>query len=738
MKTMKTMEFCSGSMLHGFQGNPWNFPHGFSMVFPWFSHAFSTRARVAPLSEDLSLPRLEILSGVITAKMCNTVKVALGRHVKFNDCYYWLNAMTALYWIKRPGEWKQFVSNRVRRIHRYTTPESWRHVPGHLNPADLGTRGINAAEFRDSELWWDGPPFLKEGPESWPPDITETEPSSDCLKESRRNEELLSKANLVSVNLNVKNSSVNLGNLLQVENFSDVAKFYRVTEYVLQFIRNLKNKVHKVEEKFTIGFITTQEFNGAETLWIRESQKDLKDIENYKQLERDLLLFKDQAGLVCCQGRLSNSSLPYSARYPILLSREKYITTLIIRKCHEDVFHNKVKETLVQLRQRFWVPRARSLLRKIIFKCVLCRRLEGNSYRIPPPGVLPTFRVSEGHAFKSVCCDLCGPVYCKTETGTVKSYVVLFTCLTTCACHLELTPDLTAGSFLNSLKIFISRRGIPGTLVTDNAKYFKKAQRILQWLFKTVETTNFLAQKNIRWYYNLDRSPWMGGVFERIIQSIKRCLKKVLKTAVLSEDEIRTIITEIEATLNARPLTYVYSEQMEDILTPSHLIMERRILNLPDFNEQCQEDNIIDQQMLTRRMKYLSTLLRNYWHIWSKDYLTSLREFHRNRTMRENTAFIKVGDIVVIHEEHVPRNFWRTGKVEQLIVSRDNEIRGAIVKCMTKQGRPVMLNRSVKKLFPLEVNVDSDEKLELRESDNVRPPRRSAALDAEYLMKIKK
>ena len=195
---------------------------------------------------------------------------------------------------------------------------------------------------------------------------------------------------------------------------------------------------------------------------------------------------------------------------------------------------------------------------------------------------------------------------------------MLFTCLTTCACHLELTPDLTAGSFLNSLKRFISSRGIPGTLVMDNAKYSKKAQRILQWLFKTAEITNFLAQKNIWWYYNLDRSPWMGGVFERIIQSIKRCLKNVLKT------EIRTIITEIEATLNARPLTYVYSEQMEDILTPSHLIMGRRILNLPDFNEQCQEDNIINQQMLTRRMKYLSTLLRNYWHIWSKDYLTSL------------------------------------------------------------------------------------------------------------------
>ena len=116
------------------------------------------------------------------------------------------------------------MSNRVRRIHRYTTPESWRHVPGHLNPADLRIRDINAAEFRDSELWWAGPQFLKDSPESWPPDITETEPSSNCLKESRKNEELLWKANKVSVNLSVKSSSVNLGNLLQVENFSDVAK----------------------------------------------------------------------------------------------------------------------------------------------------------------------------------------------------------------------------------------------------------------------------------------------------------------------------------------------------------------------------------------------------------------------------------------------------------------------------------------------------------------------------------
>ena len=73
--------------------------------------------------------------------------------------------------------------------------------------------------------------------------------------------------------MSVKGSSVNLGHLLQIEKFSDVAKLYRVTAYVLRFIRNLKSKVCHTEEKFTTEFITTQEFNNGETLWIREAQK---------------------------------------------------------------------------------------------------------------------------------------------------------------------------------------------------------------------------------------------------------------------------------------------------------------------------------------------------------------------------------------------------------------------------------------------------------------------------------
>ena len=119
----------------------------------------------------------------------------------------------------------------------------------------------------------------------------------------------------------LKSSLVNLGNLLQVEKFSDITKLYQVTAYVLGFIRKLKSKVCHAEEKFTAGFITSPEFNDAEILWIKEAQKDLKEIENCKQLEQDLVLFKDQAGLVRSQGKLSNSSLSYGARYSILLPR---------------------------------------------------------------------------------------------------------------------------------------------------------------------------------------------------------------------------------------------------------------------------------------------------------------------------------------------------------------------------------------------------------------------------------
>ena len=79
-------------------------------------------------------------------------------------------------------------------------------------------------------------------------------------------------------------------------------------------------------------------------------------------------------------------------------------------------------------------------------------------------------------------------------------------------------------------------------------------------------------------HLNVDRTPWWGGFFERLIQNTKRCLRKTLRNAKLNYDELHTVLVEVEGTLNSRPLTYVSSDDPEEPLTPSHLMYGRRIL----------------------------------------------------------------------------------------------------------------------------------------------------------------
>ena len=89
-----------------------------------------------------------------------------------------------------------------------------------------------------------------------------------------------------------------------------------------------------------------------------------------------------------------------------------------------------------------------------------------------------------------------------------------------------------------------------------------------------------LSAKGIKWEFNVDRAPWWGGFFERIVRSIKQCLKKILATARLTYEERRTVLVQIEGVLNSRPLTYLCEDGGEP-LTPSHLVTGRGLLTPP-------------------------------------------------------------------------------------------------------------------------------------------------------------
>ena len=137
----------------------------------------------------------------------------------------------------------------------------------------------------------------------------------------------------------------------------------------------------------------------------------------------------------------------------------------------------------------------------------------------------------------------------------------------------------------------------------------------------------------MEWKFNVEKAPWTGGIFERMVKSMKRCLKKIIGKAVLSYDELLTAVTEVEMILNSRPLSYISTEDIEEPLTPSHLLVGRRVLSLPDpAHSQIEDDDLeISGNRLTKRMRYLNRTLNHFWRRWKAEYLMELRESHRYR-----------------------------------------------------------------------------------------------------------
>jgi len=691
----------------------------------------TSKTRVAPLKEQ-SIPRLELMGARVLAQLVHTVTNALTRELKITETFLWLDSMTALCWIENKGEWKQFVRHRVNEILKLTKKGQWGHCPGKENPADLGSRGVMASKLVVSDLWWHGPSWLVGPREGWPVRANEPEVTPEAMEEIK----------LTAMNVNTTETT-GLENVIDASRYSTFEKLVRVTAWVKRFIHNLRVRS---EEKRAAGKLKVEELLEAEREIIIAAQSKMKGNDNYKQLESELRLV-ERAGIVRCRGRMCNADLDDEAREPVLLPKGHRVTELIILNCHKRVHHSGLRATLAELRSKYWVPRGRQIVKTILNQCNVCKRHEGKPYSAPPTADLPHFRVRQDHPFSKIGVDFAGPLYVKGTKGNMtKVYIVLFTCCVTRAVHLDLVDSLDAKTFLLSLRRFTSRRGSPTLIVSDNAKTFQASSKSLKKLFENEDVRAYCDQNRIEWRFNLPKAPWWGGFFERMVGTVKRCLRKVLGSARLKYDELLTCLVEIEGTINSRPLTYEYDDAGVEFLTPSHLIFGRRLTSLPDEtgNTSDEEDEVGN---VVKRYRYMARKRMHFWNRWRKEYLTDLREHHK--IQKGGTARkLQVGDVVLVYEDGVKRNKWKVGRVRDVILGSDGNVRGARIRVVTN-GKPSIMSRPIQKLYPFEVQTEGEGPgkglSDKGESDQVRvcsprepvrginrAPRRAAAIDSEW------
>ncbi|KAL6740660.1 hypothetical protein Aduo_013999 [Ancylostoma duodenale] len=505
-------------------------------------------------------------------------------------------------------------------------------------------------------------------------------------------------------------------------------KLVRSTVYVLKFVSVLFRKIRhrptslRLSLSLPTKLINAVEFMFAEALVITEHYR-----ESVHQLE-ELPLARFNAhrsadGLIRCPNRLEHAETSPISAAPILLVPGHPLTTTVVMHYHLENFHSGVHATIASLRTRFFIPSVRSTVAKILRGCIVCKKANCLPYRYPDMPSLPPERVNRFRPFQKVGLDYLGPLYYRDTFHTRgKVWICLFTCMATRAFHLEVVFNNSTQEFILAFRRFIARRGTPDYILSDNATTFCSANDTLQEVIyarSSVEKlSDFFANRKITWKFITPLSPWKGGFYERLVGLFKSAFRKAVHRSLLPLQESQTLVFEVEAVLNARPLTSIRdTSTAPQVLKPIDFISPEVELQIPP-SERSSES--FPSHRLTDWYRGTISALNQFWNIWYRDYLSLLADRHQKhiRQGRSSPVIPKVSDVVLVSEKNVPRGQWPLGVITALQCNRQKVPRSATVRM--PNGRELV--RSLNQLYPLEITAEEDQ-AEPKESGNVIPTR---------------
>ncbi|XP_029162483.1 uncharacterized protein LOC114934042 [Nylanderia fulva] len=527
----------------------------------------AAKTKVAPLKQ-VSLPCLELSAASLLARLVAHVVPLIGAEKVL--LHLWSDSTVTLGWIRgHPSSWVTYVANRVSEIQTLIPDAHWHHVPGRENPADCAFRGLYSNELVDHPLWWQGPAWLTE--ESGPWTTNSEEMSAEDLPERRVRTHVAAVAELKP------ESELLL-------RYSSLKRLLRITAWCRRWLLIHRQLRHAQNQP---GVISSDELTEARFSWVRLIQAkiftdEIRRLQNGTPLPsrnslQKLNPFLDSEGLLRVGGRLRHANLQYDATHPPILPGESTFTLLVVDDHHQRTLHGGTQMTLCSLRREYWVPRGRSLVKRHISRCIRCTRWRA-AITQPLMGDLPVPRVTPSRPFLHTGVDYAGPVWLRTSKGrghkATKGFIVVFVCLASRAVHLDVASDYSADAFIAALRRLISRRGVCINLYSDCGTNFVGADRQLSALFSAASADGrriaaFAAQEKIQWHFNPPAAPNFGGLWEAAVKSMKHHLRRVIGDATLTYEELATLLSQIEACLNSRPLQPL-SDNPEDVaaLTP--------------------------------------------------------------------------------------------------------------------------------------------------------------------------
>lgn len=255
--------------------------------------------------------------------------------------------------------------------------------------------------------------------------------------------------------------------------------------------------------------------------------------------------FLDSEGILRIGTRVQLVEVDFDERNPIVLppistecNKLNHISYQVIYDAHLENFHGGLSTTMSDIKQRYFIPGLRNGVRRHVSKCQLCMIVRAKA-QTQMMGNLPSQIVLKNPAFWHVSLDYCGPIMLKSrarrprgersvdEVNRViydKAWILLIACFTTGAYHLEIVPDLKANSFIRAFQNFVSTRGLPYSIRSDNASTFHRAKDMLKGVCQAYQDSiingeeairNWCIAKEVRWSFNPPLASHFGGKHEK-------------------------------------------------------------------------------------------------------------------------------------------------------------------------------------------------------------------------------
>lgn len=639
------------------------------------------KTKVAPVN-PVSIPRLELCAAVLLARTLR--KVIEDLSLADTPLYAWSDSAVTLHWLqKHPSTWQTFVANRVAEILVLVPKATWRHVPTKDNPADCASRGMLPLEAIEHALWWNGPPWLKRHSTSWPSTRAHASHLADLEERKPTN---------VHIVQTLENPEWDLP-----ASISSWPRLLRVTAYCLRFsarARSHRQSNERAQRELSSGPVNLKacEVRSASEFWVKHIQKihfepELAALQQGRSVAsnsriRRLNPFPDGQGMLRVGGRLANAPIAYDEQHPIILPRHR-ISELIVRQTHARALHGGARLTLKILRQNFWIVKDNTLVKRIVRECVHCVR-ERAARPAQLMGDLPAARVSaDSPPFSHSGVDYAGPITVRLAKGrghkTQKAYVALFICFATRAVHLELVSDYATSGFLAAFRRFVARRGIPAAMYSDNGTNFVGADKELRSALRTVARDEDLRAQLVsdgtEWHFNPPAAPHFGGLWEAGVKSVKHHLRRIVGSHTLTFEELATLLTQIEACLNSRPIGPL-SNDPDDLtcLTPGHFLIGRPLVAIPEPSVLSINENRLSRWQLVQQK------VETFWRRWAAEYLHSVQQRNKWTTSQPN---LRIGDLVLLRSQLSPPSKWQLGRIIDCHPGKDTLVRVVTVKTAT-------------------------------------------------------